>query len=205
MIEANKTLKYIDTCKIFVANLKELNDDVWSEFYDNYSELILNFAKKRGCSHELAQDVLQETVMALFRYLPKFKYDKNKGKFRSLLFKITESKIVDAFRRNNQMNHLRNSEDFNNSQNVFEEDRKHIAHLWDEAMDEIFLVKAMHIVKEKVNPKTYKCFENVFLKGMSVKDVSEKLKIPPNLVSQHKHKVFTMIVDIAKKILEDKR
>lgn len=204
MVQANKTAKQIDTRQTFIRNLKDLKDDIWSEFYDNYSELILSFAKKRGCSSELAQDVLQETVMALFRYLPNFEYDKNKGKFRSLLFKITESKVIDAFRRSKQISYLQNSEIFSSSRNAFEDEQKHISHLWDESIDEIFLIKAMHIARGKVKPKTYKCFENVFLKGMSVKNVAEKLGISPNLVSQHKHKVFNMIVNIAKKILDEK-
>ena len=35
--------------------------------------------------------------MVLMRYLKNFEYDRKKGRFKSLLFKITESKVIDAF------------------------------------------------------------------------------------------------------------
>jgi DNA-directed RNA polymerase specialized sigma24 family protein len=41
----------------------------------------LRYARKLGLDETQAQDVLQETMVALMRILPEFAYDRNKGSF----------------------------------------------------------------------------------------------------------------------------
>ena len=101
------------TRETLIRALKASDNNAWVEFYEMYAPVIVNFARKRGCSKELAEDVLQETTMILMHYLKNFEYDKNKGRFKSLIFKITDSKIVDAFRRSGKISRLENSELFN--------------------------------------------------------------------------------------------
>lgn len=190
------------TSATFIGMLKNENELSWSVFYRNYSKLILNFALKRGCSRELAEDVLQETVMSLFRYLRGFDYDKKKGKFRSLLFKITESKVVDAFRKNRigtvfdekQLSD-KNNEEMPHSQSIV-----NIEKLWDQAWEEELVEKAVEEARSRVKPKTFECFKKVFIDGQSVSAAADEMGIPANLVSQHKYKVMNIVIDSAKKM-----
>jgi RNA polymerase sigma-70 factor (ECF subfamily) len=177
----------------FIQLLKQAGEDDWSRFYDRYAPLILAFARKRGCSDNVAEDVLQETIMALYRVLPDFNYDGNRGRFRSFLFRIAESKIVDAFRRTKRqvlvdktavLDHL-------------DEQEAPAEQAWDRTWQQGLLADAVARARERVKPMTYKCFEKVFLEGKAVKDVAAELGIKPNLVSQHKHKVYTLIVQEA--------
>ncbi len=186
----------------FIARLKDEAENAWDQFYDEYASMILSFARKCGCSDALAEDVLQETVMSLLRVMPEFEYNPEKGGFRSLLFKISESKVIDAFRRTGKTVLIDNHE-------LFE---KHVpgkgnspddtgaVKMWDEAWDNHLLAEAVKIVREKVQPLTYKCFERVYLQNTPVKTVAEELYISPNLVSQHKHKVYNMIVETAQEL-----
>jgi RNA polymerase sigma-70 factor (ECF subfamily) len=185
------------TSATFIGLLKEESDLGWAIFYERYSKLIVNFAIKRGCSKELAEDVLQETMMALLRFLPNFDYDREKGKFRSLLFKIAESKTIDAFRRTREITILDGVDIFGRKQEKATVD-PHSSQLWDQAWDEEILEKAVSEAKGRVKAKTFECFRKVFLEGLQVKDVAEEMGISPNLVSQHKHKVLNLIVDTAK-------
>jgi DNA-directed RNA polymerase specialized sigma24 family protein len=47
----------------------------WQEFYAMYRDLIWRFALKAGCTESEAEEVVQETVIAVARKLPEFKYD----------------------------------------------------------------------------------------------------------------------------------
>lgn len=203
MAKENKNYDQLNTSITFIGKLKDEKEDMWSLFYDNYASMIINFARKRGCSKELSEDVLQETAMALFRYMPDFEYDREKGKFRSFLFKITESKIIDAFRRSGKLALLKNSEIFDGRAVNSEEEFASSTHLWDQAWEEELLSKAVGIVRQKVQSKTFNCFEKVFLKGLTAKEVADEYRIDTNLVYQHKHKVFKMVVDVAKKLLKE--
>jgi DNA-binding CsgD family transcriptional regulator len=62
----------------------------------------------------------------------------------------------------------------------------------------------MRIVIEKVQPLTYKCFYLTFIKGQKVKNIAIDLGISPNLIAQHKHKVYNLIIKEAEK-LNDKQ
>lgn len=190
------------TRETLIRALKSDDEGAWTDFYDRYASLILNFALKRGCTKELAEDVLQETVMTLMKYIKKFEYDREKGSFKSMLFKITESKVIDAFRREGKLLKLKDSElfikDMASGNDEVEEKRK----LWDREWENQVLVEAMDQVKGRVATKTYKCFEEVFIKGKSIKETAEKLNISANLASQHKFKVMKIVVDTAKKMLD---
>lgn len=90
---------HMQTRASLLLNMKHYSESHWQEFYDLYSSLIYHYARGKGCSDTMASDVLQETLMTLYRKLPDFDYDSGKGKFRSWLMRITHSRMVDAWRR----------------------------------------------------------------------------------------------------------
>jgi RNA polymerase sigma-70 factor (ECF subfamily) len=187
------------TSVTFINALKAYDSNSWNYFYDHYAPLIVNFAKKRGCSDDRADDVLQETIIALYRYLPRFKYEQQRGRFRSFLFKITESKIVDLFRKNRR--HITMSDPVMAEITPDEsEDGRETRMLWDTAWEQNVTREAIEAARLRVRPLTFTCFKRVFLEEESIKSVAKDLEITSNLVSQHKHKVYTLIIEEAKRI-----
>ena len=77
----------------------EANQKAWNRFFQLYSALILGFSRSRGCSHEMAKEVLQETMICLLTELPKFEYNPKRGHFRSYLLSIVNYRIRRAFQR----------------------------------------------------------------------------------------------------------
>ena len=192
----------LKTRKKFIRDLTTDDDKAWVDFYELYAPIIVSFARKKGCSKELAEDVLQETTMVLMRYLKNFEYDRNRGRFKSLLFKITDSKIVDAFRRCGKISKLENVE-FLNKMSA-SEGMTGLAEreaLWDKEWKERILHESFQQAKNRVNPRTFKCFEEIYLKEKPIKDVAMEMKISPNLISQHKFKVMKIITETAKKLI----
>ncbi len=190
------------TRETLIRALKTDDDKAWSDFYELYAPIIVNFARKRGCSKELAEDVLQETTMVLMRYLKNFEYDKRKGRFKSLLFKITDSKIIDAFRRSGKISRLENSELFNKmSASNGEPYLVGREALWDKEWKERILHESLQEAKKRVKPRTFKCFVELYLNEKPVRDIAREMKISPNLISQHKFKVMKIITETAKKII----
>ena len=82
------------TSKTLLLKLKDREDqDAWSEFYKKYSGFIIGFCRNRGCSDTMCQDVLQETMVQIWKYILNFNYDSAKGRFRSYLFQVVVSQI----------------------------------------------------------------------------------------------------------------
>src|SRR5438270_6344868 len=90
----------LPTRRSLLSRLRDLSDsDSWRTFFDTYWRLIYNLARKSGLSDGDAQDVVQETVIAVARKMPDFRYDPAKGSFKQWLRLITRRRIQDQFRR----------------------------------------------------------------------------------------------------------
>lgn len=192
----------METRESFIDNLKHTDSAEWEDFYNFYGPMIIGFARKRGCNSERAADVLQETIVAVLRILPDFSYDRNRGKFRTLLFKIAESKIVDAYRREKFMVGVSDPE-LVAQYKIPSSDKSTTWKLWKETWDNHLLGEALKRAQARVKPLTYRCFELIFLRKKKVAKVAEELGISPNLASQHKHKVYSLILEEAEKIREE--
>src|SRR5262245_13742140 len=83
-----------------LTRLKNWDDsEGWREFFDTYGKPIYRFAIKSGLSDAESQDVVQETLLAVAKQMPGFRYDPSKGSFRRWLFNQTRWRIADAFRK----------------------------------------------------------------------------------------------------------
>lgn len=66
----------------------------WREFESRYRDLLLNFCRRRGVQHVDAEDVVQGVMANLARALPRFKYDRRRGRFRDYLYRCTRNAIA---------------------------------------------------------------------------------------------------------------
>jgi RNA polymerase sigma factor (sigma-70 family) len=83
-----------------LGRLRDLGDsESWRDFFETYWRLIYNVARKSGLADPEAQDVVQETVIAVARKMPEFRYDPAKGSFKQWLLLVTRRRIQDSLRR----------------------------------------------------------------------------------------------------------
>ena len=206
------TFKYmLDNCEsvktdiLLLEGIRNQEEDEWSKFYDRYALVVYNFARKLGCSPEMAEDILQDSMMTLWRVLPRFQYNPKRGKFRSFLFKIAETKIRDTYRRNKRYKPISSNGEYLSSDKDCDREigTEVMEYHWDHAFEENILSKAILVVQEKVQPTTFKSFLKVFIEKKEVKEVAKILNIPPNRVSQHKHTVCKLIIQEAKRLREE--
>jgi RNA polymerase sigma factor (sigma-70 family) len=90
----------VPTRRSLLSRLRSLEDDIsWRAFFDTYWRLIYNVARKSGLRDAEAQDIVQETVIAVARRLPEFRYDPSKGSFKRWLLLITRRRVQDHLRK----------------------------------------------------------------------------------------------------------
>ena len=83
------TADSLPTRRSLVSRLRDLGDsESWRTFFETYWRLIYNLARKSGLSDDQAQEVVQETVIAVARQMPNFRYDPAKGSFKHWLLLI---------------------------------------------------------------------------------------------------------------------
>src|SRR5881397_1239133 len=89
----------IPTRQSLLSRLKNWDDrESWNDFFTTYWKLIFITARKSGLTQAEAEDVVQETVICVCKRIPKFKYDRRTGTFKSWLLRLTYWRIQDQFR-----------------------------------------------------------------------------------------------------------
>lgn len=90
----------MDTTRTSLLERVSLSENpAWEEFYSIYWGPIIRYARKLGLQESEAHDVLQETMVALMGILPKFQYDRKKGRFRNFLLTIVHRKCLAVHRK----------------------------------------------------------------------------------------------------------
>lgn len=90
----------IPTRHSLLQRLKDWGDQTsWQDFFDTYWRLIYNVAVKAGLSDAEAQEVVQETVIAVARNIGEFKTDPARGSFSAWLMQLTRWRIADQWRK----------------------------------------------------------------------------------------------------------
>src|SRR6266446_9439308 len=105
---ADHSTDSIRTLHSLLNRLKDLGDQAsWQDFFDTYWRLIYNVAVKAGLTDAEAQEVVQETVIAVARKIAEFKADPAYGSFSAWLMRLTRWRIADQFRKRvGQASHL---------------------------------------------------------------------------------------------------
>ncbi len=75
------------------------NEKGWQEFFDIYWPFIYHSALRRGLNDADSQDVAQQTLIAVWRGLPSFRYEPNRAAFKTWLISILKHRIADLDRK----------------------------------------------------------------------------------------------------------
>ena len=89
----------IATQHSLVARMRDgVSNTDWQKFYALYEKPILAFAAARSLNEADCCDVLQETMVKMFR-IGFARFDPGKGRFTGFLFHIANCCVIDAVRR----------------------------------------------------------------------------------------------------------
>src|SRR5262245_1672374 len=83
-----------------LGRLKDWGDEKsWREFFNTYWRLIYSVALRAGLNDTQAQEVAQETIIAVAKKMPEFRCDPARGSFKGWLLQITWRRIADPVRK----------------------------------------------------------------------------------------------------------
>ena len=79
-----------------VADTK--NEASWNRLFDLYAGFVYSIARSKGLNAVDADDIVQIVFSDLARNLPTFKYDREKGRFRSYLTGLVNWRVMDKLK-----------------------------------------------------------------------------------------------------------
>lgn len=200
MVSTNMTKsseEFIPTRASLLSRLKDLDDqDSWRDFYDTYCRLIFSVALKSGLSRTEAEEVLQETVIAVARKMKDFKYDPALGSFKRWLLKLTEWRIAGQYRKRRRQADRRADETGKTGLMEQVPDPASLdvpSAIWDEEWQHNLMAVALDRVKEAVSPRQFQVFQLYVLKDWPVRKVASTLGVSCTLVYVTKHRVSALL------------
>nr|WP_299388462.1 RNA polymerase sigma factor [Allomuricauda sp.] len=146
-----------------VSLLAEKDDKAISLLYDNYGDTLYGVAYKVVKDEDLAQDILQESFIKIWKKADT--YDASKAKLFTWLFRITRNTAIDKLRSIN-----------NKSDKEVQIDVSDVYNLGVSGIRPEFMDVQENL--DKIEPKYRIVLEALFFEGMTQQEASEELDIP---------------------------
>jgi RNA polymerase sigma factor (sigma-70 family) len=140
-----------------LVRLRRPGDEAaWREFDAAYGDLVLRFCRRRGLQVADAEDVRQIVLSKLVHALPRFEYDRAKGRFRDWLGRIVSNAIAshaasrrsDATLSDDDLSRAATSDDA-------------LSAAWEDEWIQSHFRRALRAVRATVEPRTLDVFEAI--------------------------------------------
>ena len=177
-----------------LIRVRDASDDAaWEEFYRLYSPLVMAFCVSRGCRHDLAEDVVQETMVCLLKQMPAFEYDPERGQFRSFLCAVVAGRMKAAYKRETRYRRL-DPANPEHAELMQDEVSGKMTRDWDQLWARLFLTEALEQVKGRIEPLTFRSFWMYAVEDQKPEVVQQALGIKSrNTVYQQRNRVIALI------------
>jgi RNA polymerase sigma-70 factor (ECF subfamily) len=187
--------EFIPTRKSLLVRVKNLDDqESWNDFFNTYWKLIFSVAAKAGLREQEAQDVVQETLLAVTKAIQDYRYEPERCSFKSWLRLLIRRRIADHFRKRsrNVATSESNSEPGASTQEVEriadpagpEQDA-----LWEDEWQKHLVEVALEKFKRQTSAEQYQAFYLHVIKGLSPREVAKVLDISTGQVYLIKHRL----------------
>ena len=166
----------------------------WTEFVARYRPMMEAYMRERFPSVE-ADDVIQETLIALGRVLPNYRYAPDeKGRFRNYLTGILRNKAMRQLRGDSRRAEIAAAAELSRPQDAAPaEDQS-----WREAV--FALALGQFLADDSVADRTKRIFERVALNGEPPEAVAASFKMKRHAVDQAKSRALTRLREIVKSL-----
>jgi RNA polymerase sigma-70 factor (ECF subfamily) len=167
----------------------------WREFFERYAPAVYRVALHRGLSPSDADDIVQQTMLAVSAHIGDFRYERDRGKFRQWVTAVAGNKIVDLRRsrltREGSCKHV----SIDACGGEVEDDRA----LWQREWEMQDLCFFLDRIRDEISPRRYEAFDMYVLQGVSAKETARAMGMTPN----HVYVTRTLVIQRIRKLMEE--
>ncbi|EDM28273.1 probable extracytoplasmic function alternative sigma factor [Lentisphaera araneosa HTCC2155] len=181
-----------------IAKVLKGDEISWEQFDQDYRPLIIMRGQDRGLSSKEIDDLIQDTLLSLFKSKEKFIFDKSRGKFRNYFKTIIDRRAFDIMRRRPPI-----GEDYQDHKDSLISSANDLENRWESAWQEMVLNEAIEQVRVQVSEEAYQIFEMSVVKGFEAKYIAKTLSISVDAVYLAKHRTLKKVQQIVQSLKEN--
>ena len=177
-----------------IRNLKNWdNQESWREFFDTYWKLIHGTAIKSGLTDVEAQEVVQETVIAVCRTIKDLVATPEAGSFKAWLLKLVRWRIVDQVRKRRHAGVQRfrdpDTSRTPTTDKIPDPAGLELEKVWEEEWRMNLTNAALERLQRQVSGKHYQIFYLYVIRGSPVSQVAQATGVTADEVYLVKHRL----------------
>jgi RNA polymerase sigma-70 factor (ECF subfamily) len=190
---------FIRTRATLIHRLKDWKDDAsWRDFFETYWKLIYKAAMEFGLNEEEAEDIVQDTMLAVAKQMPAFKYDPAIGSFKNWLLNLVKWRAMDFTRRRdrNQAEVLPPpSIDYaaHPAINITDQRLPNLDAWWEQEWQQAMLEAALRRVKRRADPDKYQVFDFLVNKSWPPEKIAATFNLPVEQIYVIRHRMTLLI------------
>ena len=195
---------YLPTRTSLLRRMKQWDDqESWRDFFNTYWKLIYGAAVKAGLNDAEAQDVVQDTVIAVAKKIEDFKYDPEIDSFKGWLLYLTRKRIALHYRKRERDRGGKGAEPLPSAselERIPDPAGVDFEAIWNDEWETSIADAALARVKEQVNPKQFQIFNFYVLKQWPVAEVAKTLGVSVAQVYLAKHRITSLVQKEVKRL-----
>ncbi len=206
-IPSDPRSEFLPTRSSLLQRLKVWNNDSdWRVFFETYQRSIHGLATRCGLTHGEAEEVVQDTMVAVAKQMPEFEYDRSVGSFKGWLFTITRRAIGKqlAKRARNPSNPAAGPE-LPPELERLPDTNPTFDQRWEEDWRQNLLAIAMDRVRRQMSPKQFQMFDLYVHQHLPMERVTQLLNVSSARVYMAKVRVTRAIrrevADLEKRLI----
>lgn len=187
------------TTSTLLDRLRDFDDRaVWDRFMQRFRRPLLSFARKLSLPAELAEDTVQEILLAFIDGYRRNQYARDRGRLSHWLFGIAYRQIAGA-RRRLARNEARREVGVG-AHSFWRElpDESEARQTWDEEWEASMIAACLRQVRAEVSPTTYSAFELVVCEERTADEAAARLGLTRGAVYVAKHRILKRLEALMK-------
>ena len=187
--------EFIPTRQSLLARIKDLGDqESWHDFFNTYWKLIYGVAIQSGLSEPEAEDIVQETLIAVSKAIPEFEYEPEVCSFKSWLRLLVRRRIADRFRKRGrelpaEAHRAENDTGTAEIERLADPAGSEADATWEREWQKTLIDVALERLKRQVKPEQYQIFYLLAVKQLPPRDVAKALGVNIGRVYLVKHRL----------------
>jgi RNA polymerase sigma-70 factor (ECF subfamily) len=191
-----------DTRKSLLLRAQTGEENAWKDLTDLYRPLIVGWLKRQRVAARDVDDLSQEILLGVVKYLPSFEHSGRAGAFRSWLRTIVCSRTIDYWRAIEPGTQAGGAGDATAALQQIEDPHSDLNRRWDEEHDRYVLGCLLDLVAEEFEPATLQAFRRLTLDGVSGAEAAAELGLTVPAVYMAKSRVLKRIRQEAEGLID---